>query len=185
PLPVVQFVAQDPKARRLDVREMKLIALRKDLAGEAVPLTISLGAGEGIAGRLTLLPGRWAVALLPGPNYYVAGFQLPGAENPVEGRADGWNDLFLPAGAPQAEVKFLLSSSPAAIAGSVHNAKGDPVANIPIFIEPDDLAPEKRLPERRSLLSDGQGRYTIGGLAPGAYRLLATFEYESPESSEF
>jgi hypothetical protein len=184
PLPVVQFTVQDSKGRRLDARGMKLMAVRQDAAGEAAVETLNLGAGEGIAGRVALLPGKWDVAVTPPATYYVAGFVPPGALEPLAGRADGWNEMRLRPGAEH-EVKFVLSNLPGAIGGTVRDAAGAPVPAIAVFLEPSSLDARKRLPERRSIRTDAQGRYTLAGLAPGVYRLLSTFEYDAPDTPEF
>ncbi len=127
---------------------------------------------------MTLLPGRWEVALRPDPSYCVVGFRAASQESASEGRFDGWNEIML---APDSQnvVKFVLSTSPATIGGTVKNASGDAVAGVRVFIEAYDLDPFKRIEPTRSVVADSKGQYSFGGLAPGVYRLLASFDYAS------
>jgi len=55
---------------------------------------------------------------------------------------------------------------------------------VPVFVEPYDLDPRKRLAPIRMTRSNAQGQYSIGGLAPGGYRLLASFDYQMPEPAQ-
>jgi len=36
----------------------------------------------------------------------------------------------------------------------------------------------------RSTRANAQGQYRFGGLAPGVYRLLGTFDYQTPDAAE-
>jgi len=110
------------------------------------------------------------------------GFTRPEPGPADQGRTDGWNEILL---APNSQnvVKFVLSSKPATLSGTVKNSAGDVVAGIPVFIEPFDLDPRKRL-AIRSTRTNAQGQYGFAGLAPGVYRLLGTFEYQMPGAAE-
>jgi hypothetical protein len=171
PLPTVQFVFEDTAGHPLMMPEGSLTARRKDAAGES--------DAQPIPSAVTLLPGRWEIAVTPGPSYCVAGFVAPQQESAGEGRYDGWNEIALASGS-QNIVKFVLSPSPAAIGGAVKNAGGDAVAGVPVFVEPYDLDPRRRLSPARTTTTDADGKYNIGGLAPGVYRLLASFDYAMP-----
>jgi hypothetical protein len=175
PLPTVQILVEDTSGHPLMLPEGSLLARRKDAAGD--------GKAEQISSRLTLLPGRWDVAITPGPSYCVAGFVPPQQGSASEGRFDGWNEILLVSGS-QNVVKFVLSSSPATLSGTVKNASGDAVAGVPVFVEPFDLDPHKRLEPMRTVSTDAKGKYSIGGLAPGVYRLLASFDYQMPEPAQ-
>ena len=52
-----------------------------------------------------------------------------------------------------------------------------------MFLEATDLDPRKRVLDIRTARTDMRGQYQFIGLAPGAYRLLATFEYQTVDSS--
>ena len=81
-------------------------------------------------------------------------------------------------------MKFVLSSSPASLSGTVKNAAGDAVAGVPVFLEPYELDPRKRLADIRATRTNAQGKYGFGGLAPGVYRLLGSFDYQMPDTAE-
>ena len=173
PLPTVQFVVEDTDGRPFDPAPLKVMARRKDIAGDSKAEVLELNGGEHAA----LLPGRWDMALDPGLDYYVS------AVTPGRGRADGWNEILLMP-ASQNVVKFVLSATPAKITGTVRNGDGNPVAGIPVFLEPYDLEPARRLAEVRATHADAKGEYSFRGLAPGTYRLLASFEYQMPDAAE-
>ena len=98
------------------------------------------------------------------------------------GRADGWNEILL-AGPAQETVKFVLSPTPAAVHGVVSDASHDPVAGVLVFLEAYDPDSRKRLMDVRVTRTDTQGKYQFYGLAPGAYRMLSSFEFQMPDSA--
>jgi len=59
---------------------------------------------------------------------------------------------------------------------------GDPTVGAPVFLEPVDLEPARRLTDNCVTLTDVHGRYHFGSLAPGRYRVLSSFEYQMPDS---
>jgi hypothetical protein len=176
PPAVVQLVFEDTGGHPLEMPEISLLARHKDAAGEDKAETLR-------EPRVTLPPGRWDVALPPSAAYCVVGFSGPPSESASQGRTDGWNEILLATGS-QNVVKFVLSSSPGAISGTVKNANGDAVTGVPVFIEPYDLDPRKRTEPMRTASTDEKGQYNVGGLAPGVYRLLASFDYQMPEAAQ-
>ena len=172
-LPLVQFAFADTSGRPLAMPGASIMVRRKDASGVGSVETLNLSTDP------TLLPGRWEVALPPGPAYSVK------AVEPRESgdRADGWNEILLRPGSRDV-VKFVLSLFPAAIAGTVKNANGDPVSGMPVFLEPYDLDPRQRLEPMRSTTTDEKGHYQIAGLAAGVYRLLASFDFQNPDSAQ-
>jgi hypothetical protein len=195
-LPTVQFVFEDAKGQAIDTRQLRVQARRKDLAGDTKAETLQVvfddkppdprlrmaqraGAPEPpntgplrpVQGRVQLLPGRWDVAVAPGATYCALGFTPPQPSTADHGRADGWNEMVLASGS-QNVVKFVLSSSPSALSGTVKNTGGDAVAGVPVFLEAYDLDPRKRLAEIRATRTNVQGQYQFAGLAPGVYRVL-------------
>jgi Carboxypeptidase regulatory-like domain len=205
PLPTVQFVFEDTKGQPIDPRQLRVMARRKDIAGDAKSDTLQVAFDEKppaprvarragtpeepntdplrpVSGRVQLLPGRWDVAIAPAPTFCVVGFTPPQPGPGDRGRSDGWNEMMLPAGS-QNVVKFVLSSSPGMVSGAVKNSSGDVVAGVPVFLEAYDLDPRKRLYEVRSGRTDGQGQYAFGGLAPGTYRVMGSFDYQMPDAA--
>lgn len=206
-LPTVQFVFEDAKGQAVDPRQLRVLARRKDMAGDAKAETLQVafdekapeprtrtaprsGAPEApntaplrsVFGRVQLLPGRWDVAVAPGATYCVLGFTPPQPGVADHGRADGWNEIMLAPGSQNA-VKFVLSSKPAAVSGTVRTTGGDAVAGVPVFLEAYDLEPRKRLADMRTTRTNAQGQYQFAGLAPGVYRLLGTFDYQMPDAA--
>jgi hypothetical protein len=171
PLPSVQFSFADSGGHPLDLPVGSVMLRRKDAAGEGKVETVQTSE------KVTLLPGRWEVALPYSSTYCVIGVDAQSV-----GRLDGWNEFLLAAGAQN--VKFVVSLSPATIKGVVKRANGDPVAGVPVFVEPYDLEPRKRMEPMRSTNTDANGRYEVSGLAAGVYRLLASFDYLTPESEQ-
>jgi Carboxypeptidase regulatory-like domain len=79
-------------------------------------------------------------------------------------------------------VRFTLASNPGAVHGTVKSSD-QAVAGAPVFLEPSDIEPARRLSETLVTRTDIQGQYRFTGLAPGNYRLLASFEYSSADST--
>jgi hypothetical protein len=176
-LPDVRFLFEDTKGQPVDLRKVQVLARRKDLSGD--------GATESYRpapGTLKLLPGRWDLSVTPSASYYAASFSGPGNEGAQRGRADGWNEMVLAGPGPET-VKFVLSPTPATVHGVVSDASHDPVTGVPVFLEAYDPDSRKRLMDVRVTRTDTQGRYQFYGLAPGAYRMLSSFEFQMPDSA--
>ena len=173
PLPTVYFAFADTGGHAITMPEGSALLRRKEPWGEGQAQAAAIGS------EFALMPGRWEVAVKPGDTYCAVGFE----PKEFAGRADGWTEIVL---APHSQtlVKFVLSQSPATIGGTVKNAAGDPVEGVPVFVEPYDLDPGKRIEPLRSAITDAKGRYAISGLAAGVYRLLASFDYQMPDSSQ-
>jgi hypothetical protein len=140
---------------------VQILIRHRDLASTGTPQTLHAPS--------TMAPGRWELALAPTQSCYAVSFS--GGRG---GRADGWNEVELAAGV-NAEFAFVLSPHPAALHGTVQ--EGDkPVAGVPVYLAAEGLEP-------RMTRTDTAGRYEFYGLAPGSYRLLASFDgAESGES---
>jgi hypothetical protein len=153
----------------------QLLVRRKDYAGvgavQMAPLTTD---------RALLPPGRWELMLNPPPGFYVSGFSSPTARPSAANlRPDGWNEVFLNG---FGLLQFTLSGGPGSVHGMV-TAAGDAVAGAPVYLEAYDPVSRKRLTDLHSARTDLRGMYRFDGLAPGLYRVLATFEYDAPDSA--
>ena len=91
---------------------------------------------------------------------------------------DGWHEVVI---ANFSSVWFSLSNNPGAIGGVVRTA-GKPTAGAPVFLEAYDPVTRKRLTDLRITRTDERGLYEFRDLAPGVWRILATFEYQSPDT---
>jgi hypothetical protein len=178
-LPELRVSVEDTRGKPVDLATITIMARRKDLSGNGKAETLRMPQG-----RVLLLPGRWDLSLAAAANSYVAGFTASGAEVNPGARADGWNEVLL-LGSNPIPAKFALSFSPGAIHGTVFTAAHDPVPGAPVFLEAYDPAQRRRLTELHITRTDTRGQYQFYGLAPGAYRILASFEFQSPDPVEF
>jgi hypothetical protein len=147
---------------------------RKDLAGVGAVQTFPMVA----LSRILLFPGRWEFMAVPPDGYYVSRFS--GMRN--NARPEGWNEIQAGAFAPRFNVAF--SNNPAAIHGIVRTA-GAPVSAAPVYLEAFDPLTRARVMDLRETRTDNAGNYRFANLAPGDYRILATFEYDSPDVQAF
>jgi len=114
-LPELRVTVEDTKGQAIDLQTVSILARRKDLSGDGKPETLRLTKGSA-----PLAPGRWDLALAPSATHYVAGFSGQNLDILQRGRADGWNEVVLQGtGSGAAYVKFVLSSSPGALHGTV------------------------------------------------------------------
>ena len=148
------------------VDSIRVLARRKDLAGPGSTQVLKLEKN-----RAHLSAGPWQLALQPNPAFYASGFSSSRNQPSGDGRADGWNDFDGGFG-----VRFTLSGSPGAIHGTVKSG-GEPVIGAPVFLEPVDLEPARRVTDTFATRTDVNGQYRFNGLAPGNYRVLSSFEY--------
>jgi hypothetical protein len=78
---------------------------------------------------------------------------------------------------------FLLGASPGSLRGVVL-AGQDRAPAAPVYLEGYDPDTRARTVDLRTVRADVYGNYEFTGLAPGYYRVLSTFDYQSPESEE-
>lgn len=158
-----------------DSSAIQIMARRKDLAGVHQQQALRLTNDRAMLG-----PGRWELLLTPPSGFYVSGFLGPWRGSGVRGRPDGWNEITVREN--NTSVRFSLSSGPAALHGVV-KAGADPVAGAPVYLEGYDVGTRQRATDLRTTRTDMRGVYRFEGLAPGTYRVLATFEYQMPDSA--
>jgi large repetitive protein len=175
-LPGLAVSFEDNRGGRVDPSAIQVLARRKPLSGPGPTEPLQLNDGR-------LMPGKWEFAIAPNPAYYAAGFMI--SNRPVLGsRVDGWNEVTLVGPNYSAvPIRFMLSASPGSIHGTV-NLGSQSVAGVPVFLEPYDLELARRITPVRATRTDAHGQYQFSGLAPGEYRLLGTFEYQSPGPAE-
>jgi hypothetical protein len=170
-----QFDFQGAPPQASSPGSAQVMARRKDLAGEGPAVSLKL-----VDNRIPLAPGRWEFLLAPPPGYYAAGFLGPFYIRRQDMRADGWNETTIRGGFDR--VRFVLSSGPAAVHGTVKDS-AEPVLGAPVYLEGYDPDGRKRLTDLRVTRADAHGLYRFEGLAPGTYRILATFEYLMPDAA--
>jgi hypothetical protein len=133
-----------------------LIVRRVDLdgAGEPHPLT----------SNELLIPGHWEISV-PNGDYYVQSIRNSGALATHSGAWYGFDT------GTYTRLVVQLSSRPASISGVV-SKDGNPVAGAPIFLTQMDSG------QTWTGRSDPQGHYLMGGLAPGNYIIVSSFELD-------
>jgi hypothetical protein len=175
PMPGLSFQFQGLEGP-LDATGIKVLSKRIDLAGEAPPEPLKL-----INGATTVLPGRYLLSFAPNAAYVPTDFRGCRGERPEAGRADGWTEVAVlrPCG-----NRYVVSTKPGGVHGVVTGGAHDPVPGAPVFLEPYDEITRKRVVDLRSAISDIHGQFQFYGLVPGTYRLVSTFEYQSPETTD-
>jgi hypothetical protein len=146
-----------------------------DLAGAGPPSVLPVTNG-----MVTIPVGRWEALLDPPAGYYVSG--LAGSVASLSGanrmRPDGWQEILSPG---YGGVRFLISGGASAVHGIVKGPDGA-VSGAPVYLEAYNLIADQRVADLRAAATDIYGQYRFDGLAPGTYRILATFEYISPDA---
>jgi hypothetical protein len=176
-LPELRFTVEDAKGQPIDLRTVQILYRSKNLSGDSKTETLRP------QGRVFLPPGRYDMTLAVSPTFYTSAFSGPKSEAMVRGRPDGWNEILINGSGP-ADLKFVLSSKPAAVHGVARNAAHDPVAGVPVFLEAYDADSHRRVSDVRTVRTDTRGQFEFYGLAPGQYRVLSTFEFQMPELSQ-
>jgi hypothetical protein len=173
PMAGVFFDFQSTQGGRLpDTSAIKVLSRRVDLAGEGPAETLRLNNGSG-----QLLQGRWQVMLAPSAAYVASDFRGPRGERPEGSRADGWNEITVER---NCSVRIVASDKPGGVHGTVTAGAHEPAGGVPVFLEAYDEVTHKRVVDLHSTRTDMRGQYNFVGLAPGTYRLVSTFEYQSP-----
>jgi Carboxypeptidase regulatory-like domain len=159
-----------------DPGALKILVRRIDLAGEGQVETLRLNNTSA-----QLVQGRWQVMLAPSSTYVATDFRGPKGERPEGSRADGWNEIAVN---NNCSVRIVLSDKPGGVHGTVTMGAHDPAGGAPVFLEAYDETTRKRVVDLRSTRTDMRGQYNFVGLAPGTYRLVSTFEYQSPQTGD-
>jgi hypothetical protein len=119
--------------------------------------------------------------LAPSSAYVATDFYGCRGERPEGNRADGWNETTVtgPCG-----IHMVLSDKPGGVHGAVTMGASEPAGGVPVYLEAYDETAHKRVVDLRSTRTDMHGKYKFAGLAPGTYRLVATFEYQAPLTAD-
>jgi hypothetical protein len=121
-------------------------------------------------------PGRWEFTLQAPPQYYLSMIRSQFSGEPFT-KDDGWFGMSL---GNQARLQIVLTPRPASVSGIVSQA-GRPVAGAAVYLElfnPD--VTDKRL-QLWTVRSDATGNYAFAQLAPGRYRVLSSFDFDSED----
>jgi hypothetical protein len=170
------FRVQDSGGKPVDTHDIKIQARRRDVAGTDAPRSIDPARPQ------LLPPGRWEFSIAANPAWYVSAFNGPGYERSEQRPPDGWNEVILGSNLGNS-VTFVLTAGPGSLQGAVTASSGTPVQGAPVFIESFDPRERRRLKDLATTRTDVRGHYQFYGLAPGTYRVLSTFEYQSPDEA--
>lgn len=125
--------------------------------------------------HVMLFSGRWEIHLVPPPGFYVSGISSLGSES--TSHPEAWNDITI---GNFNLVKFTLTAGGGSVHGIVKTL-GDAVVGTPVHLEAYDPVSRRRVMDLQTTRTDLRGAYRFDGLAPGNYRVLATFEYQAPD----
>ena len=173
----------DSRGGSLDPSKAKVYVRRKDMAGtgEARELPLS---GSRFYMRVLLAPGRWEFLAVPVAGYCVVqfGYTRSRSEGVEPSRPDGWNEAQIGTNFAT-PLRFVFSGNPGKLHGLVSGLAREPVSGAPVFLEPYDGNGRKRQGELRTVFTDARGQYRFSDLPPGTYRVLSTFEFQSPDAA--
>jgi hypothetical protein len=179
PVPCVRetTISIESRGQRINPNSLQLLARRKDMTGTGDIRVLPVSGY-----RVLLPPGRWELMLRPPASYCVVGFSFISSrsEGLEKNRPDGWNEIVA---GTASSIRFTLSSSPGAMHGLVTGVSKEPIAGAPVYLEGYDPDLHKRVTELQVALTDSRGQYQFKGLAPGSYRVLASFEYQRPDQT--
>lgn len=185
------FISDDIEGLILEPARVPRLAVLCDLHDSRLPLDrqVSVFARriqppDGQAARRFLCqdgpyigPGTWEVGVVTPPSVYVSGMSLDG--NPLKTS----QFVLAPGGNPL--LSILLSAKPAKLMGAVTAPGGVPSVGATVFLKPVDPDVRERLFERESFRTDAKGQFHVDGLPPGAYQIVASFEYEKPDEVDW
>jgi hypothetical protein len=177
----VSFTFRSVAGSEIKPVPVQVMARRRDLGGHGEPMSLQMTT----AGNLVnLAAGRWELMLSPLPELFVAGFNGSAAGVQQRRRVDGWNEIIVAPGTGSGgSAVFLLGASPGSLRGVVL-AGQDRAPAAPVYLKGYDPDTRARTVDLRTVRADVYGNYEFTGLAPGYYRVLSTFDYQSPESEE-
>jgi carboxypeptidase family protein len=162
-------------AARLDSSRF-LLALRSAEGDDDVLGALSLGEGFGTVAHVSgdgsfewknVPPGRYYIELAGDPGASVDWFIKSIAAGGREATDTGFS-----VGGGVAAVELLASANGAVVDGVAVDAKGEPLANATVVAVPDTRL-RARTDRYRKTVSDQSGHFTLHGLPPGEYTLLA------------
>lgn len=171
----VQLTFRDEQGRGSIAMAGTVLMRRVDLAGVAETRETPVNNSA----RLLMAPGWWEIAArLPLPNY-VDRVHLDWYRNPTPRPSahPDWHEVQIEHHGGTANVILAVAAKAGAVTGRVLN-EDKPVPGIPVFLWPDQPEVRRRSGGPRALFTNLAGEVTFEGLAPGSYRLLASFDFD-------
>jgi hypothetical protein len=128
--------------------------------------------------RATMLAGHWELSAQAGADKYIESILNSQGQVRRELQREKsveWFDIFLDM-RNSARVRITVADKAAQITGSV-TKEGKGVPGAPVFLWPVGENAKRSLRGYRMVFADSDGIYHSGGLPPGDYRMLATFDF--------
>jgi len=128
--------------------------------------------------RATMLAGHWELSAQAGADKYIESISNSQAQLRRELQREKsveWFDIFLDM-RNSARVRITVADKAAQIGGMV-TKEGKGVPGAPVFLWPIGENAKRSLRGYRMVFADSDGKYQSGGLPPGDYRMLATFDF--------
>jgi hypothetical protein len=154
-------------AAGLPFSALNLSIRRRDTAGFGPERAVD-------SNHLTLPPGFWQIAARPPASHYVDDIKTPAANYRLSSREahPDWFDLYVTS---FTRAAVTLSASPTQISGRVALG-GLPTIAAPVYLLPTTPLTRRRMNGPRVAYTDANGNYRFGGLAPGTYLVLSSFD---------
>jgi hypothetical protein len=142
---------------------------------------------DSITPMAKLAPGRWEISGRVASGEFVQSIENLSriqqrawrSANPASATSADWFAVLVEMGLPTG-VRVVVSTKAAQIMARVTwENKGVPGA--PVFLWPKDEAPRRSLKGWLQAYADAEGQVRFDTLAPGEYRLLATFDITEPD----
>ena len=145
-----------------------LLVRRRDYAGTG-PLVEVKGNGP-----IELAPGYWEVLARWPATHYLADVRSR-FYNRARGHGPEWFQFMAQPRTGQG-VTLVVGESAASMGGVV-TREGQGVPAAPVFLWPVTEAARRSLGGARVVRTDGAGRFSFAGLAPGDYRLMSSYDF--------
>jgi protocatechuate 3,4-dioxygenase beta subunit len=170
-LPAIEFeICRAGTNSALDI-PLVVFARRQDLA-------VTDAVKEIRTARAALDPGHWEFrAQVPDGQYVESITNYWGGSRRAfraETRPRDWFDVFIESRAP-ARIRISVSDRAGEISEIVR-AEGQAAPGAPVFLWPVEEAARRSLGGSKQMLTDTEGRFRLGSLPPGDYRVVASYD---------
>jgi len=165
--PLHDFALRLTDAAGLALRDIGIIARRRDLAGEGPDQVLT---GE----RVQLPPGFWQITARPPASHYLSDLKVDagGYRRARKDPNPEWFEFYLDY---SIRASISLSSQTAQLLGRVTLA-GKAAIAAPVYLLPTTPQTRRRMNGLRTTHTDANGNYRFDGLAPGAYVVLSSLD---------
>ncbi len=125
--------------------------------------------------NIALAPGHWLMSAIVGPTQYVE--SITGSSVARERRVTQAPDAFdVIIYGGSSRIVVTVSDHAGLFEGTVSNSDSKPIPGAPVFLWPVTDTARRSIGGAKQSLTDINGHYQFGGLPPGDYRVLATFD---------